>query len=191
MTKVAIWCRHKDDNIIGIGPNIPWHIRSDFQRFRRITEEKNVVAGQTTYESFPNKTLPNRNIYVLTMDKNYKPTDESAHFVVNDINFFKDFAEDIYISGGASIYKLFMTTDAALMPDIVVDCVFMGELDETLEGEKVTISPCIEVLDKKYKQILPDYELDNVLTKVWVKKGDFVEQSVLKDIVKAIEGEKS
>ena len=38
MTKIAIWCRHDGDNIIGIGPNIPWHISSDFKRFRRITD---------------------------------------------------------------------------------------------------------------------------------------------------------
>ena len=45
MTKVAVWCRHKDDNIIGIGPQIPWHVSSDFKRFKRITEGKNLVAG--------------------------------------------------------------------------------------------------------------------------------------------------
>ena len=66
MTKIAVWCRHKEDNIIGIGPNIPWHISSDFKRFRRITENACITCGQTTYESFPNRTLPNRKIYVLT-----------------------------------------------------------------------------------------------------------------------------
>ena len=60
MTKIAIWCRHDKDNIIGIGPQIPWHIPSDFKRFRRITNGTNIVCGQTTYESFPNRTLPNR-----------------------------------------------------------------------------------------------------------------------------------
>ena len=162
MTKVAVWCRHDGDNIIGIGSEIPWHIKSDFQRFRRITTGQNVVAGQSTYESFPNRTLPDRNIYILSFETDYQVTDPEHHFVVNDVNFFKDFEQDIYVSGGASIYKLFMTGGPKLMPDIVVD------------------------LNQKYKQIFPDFDLDNITTRVMVRKGEFVEQSVLKRIILAI-----
>lgn len=95
-----------------------------------------MVVGQTTYESFPNRTLPNRNIYVLTLDEEYEVSDKEHHFVVNDVNFFKDFEEDLYISGGASVYKLFMTGSSKLMPEIVVDCVYKGELKAGLEGQK-------------------------------------------------------
>jgi hypothetical protein len=186
MTKVAIWCRHEGDNIIGIGSEIPWHIKSDFQRFRRITTNQNVVAGQSTYESFPNRTLPDRNIYVLTFDTNYQVTDPEHHFVVNDVNFFKDFEQDIYVSGGASIYKLFMTGGSKLMPDIVIDCVYKGQINPNLKGQEINITPCIEVLNQKYKQIFPDFDLDNIATRVMVRKGEFVEQSVLKRIIIAI-----
>lgn len=189
MTKVAVWCRHTGDNIIGIGPNIPWHVKSDFKRFRRITEGQNLVAGQTTYESFPNRTLPNRDIFVLTFDENYEVSDHEHHFVVTDINDFKDFEGDLYISGGASIYKLFMTGSPKLMPDIVVDCMYCGDVDAKLEGTKIDITPCIEVLQKSYRQISQDYELDDIVTTVWVRKGEFVEQNVLKRIIQAIEKE--
>ena len=94
MTKIAIWCRHKNDNIIGIGPNIPWHIPSDFKRFRRITEKSCITCGQTTYESFPNRTLPNRKIYVLSFDEKYEVSDKNNHFVINnpeDLSNFREF----------------------------------------------------------------------------------------------------
>jgi len=187
MTKVAIWCRHKDDDVIGIGPDIPWHVKSDFQRFRRITEEQSIVAGQKTYESFPNRTLPNRKIYILTFETDYEVSDEDNHFVVNDVNEFKRMEEDLYISGGATVYKLFMEGSSGLMPEIVVDCVYNGELNPNLKGEKVKITPCIDVLNKSYRQISQDYELDNVTTRVYVRKGEFVEQNVLKRIINAIE----
>ncbi len=187
MTKVAIWCRHKGDNIIGIGPHIPWHVASDFKRFRRITEGQNLVAGETTYETFPNRTLPNRKIYVLTLNQQYEVSDASNHFVVNNINEFKEFPEDLYISGGATIYKLFMTGGAKLLPDIVVDCEYQGDLPQDLKGQPVDISACVEVLQHKYRQMSVDYELDGIITRVYVKKGEFVEQSVLKRIIKAIE----
>lgn len=187
MTKVAIWCRHINDNIIGIGPQIPWHIPSDFKRFRKMTEGCNLVAGETTYESFPNKTLPNRDIYVLTLNKDYEVSDKNRHFVVTNINDFKEFDKDLYIAGGATIYKLFMTGSAKLMPDIVVDSVYHGELNSDLEGKKIDISPCIEVLDKNYQKITQDYIQDNVYTAIYIKKGDFVEQSVLKRLLQILE----
>lgn len=183
MTKIAIWCRHDGDNIIGIGPNIPWHIPSDFKRFRRITERQNIVCGQTTYESFPNRTLPNRQIYVLTFDENYIVSDPQNHFVVNDAKALKDFDEPLYICGGASIYKMFMQRQA---PEIIVDSCFHGEVNPGLDGAPVDISECIDKMKKDYRQISPDYDEDNVTTSVWIKKGEFVPQEVLKHITLAI-----
>ena len=187
MTIVAIWCRHQDDNIIGIGPKIPWHIASDFKRFKRITEGGNLLAGQTTYESFPNRTLPDRKIYVLTFDKNYEVSDAENHFVITDVNALKDFDGTLYIAGGASIYKLFMTRQDDLRPDVVVDCMYQGDIDATLSGPKIDITPAVEALGEAYTQISQNYIEDNVLTRVYVKKNDFVDQSVVKHILNAIE----
>lgn len=184
MTKVAIWCRADQTNIIGIGPNIPWHVASDFKRFRRITNGKNIVAGQTTYESFPSRTLPNRKIFVLTFDENYQVSDTQNHFVVTDIKTFKDFEEDLYICGGASVYKLFMEKQS---PDIIVDSCFYGKIDSSLKGKPVDITYCIEQMQKNYRQISLTYDIDDIKTAVFVKKGEFVDQSVLKHIITAIE----
>ena len=187
MTKVAIWCRHAGDNIIGIGPHIPWHVKSDFQRFKRITEGNSIIAGQKTYESFPNRTLPNRKIYILTFEEDYQVSDAENHFVITNVNEFKDMLEDLYISGGASVYKLFMTSGSKLMPEIVVDCEYMGEVNPDLKGEKIDITTCIDVLKRDYRQVSLDFDLDNIVTRVYARKGEFVEQDVLKKIIKAIE----
>lgn len=187
MTIVSVWCRHENDNVIGIGANIPWHISSDFKRFKRLTEGQVLIAGEKTYESFPNRTLPNRKIYILTFNQNYEVSDPKNHFVVTDINSFKDRKETLYVSGGASVYKAFMTGDFELQPDVVVDCCYHGAMDPTLQGQKVDITPCVEALSKNYKQISEDYLEDNVTTRVFVKTGDFVEQSVIKHIIEAIE----
>ena len=130
MSKIAVWCRHKEDNIIGIGPNIPWHVSSDFKRFQRLTKHKALLVGQTTYESFPNRTLPNRKIYILTFEQDYQVSDPDNHFVI-PLETVKDINEELYISGGASIYKLMMEK---LMPDFIVDSVYMGDqIRETME----------------------------------------------------------
>lgn len=189
MTKIAVWCRHENDNIIGIGPNIPWKILSDFKRFRRITESKTLVAGEKTYESFPNRTLPNRKIIVLTFNEAYEVSDPDNHSVETNIKNFKDFQEDLYISGGASIYKAFMSGGEKLMPDIIVDSMYKGEINPELKGEKIDITYCIDVMNKEYKKISKDYDLDQVITTVWIKKGSFVDQTALKHIITAIEAD--
>lgn len=185
MTKIAVWCRHDGDNLIGIGARIPWHISSDFRRFRKITEGADLVVGEKTYESFPNRTLPNRNLHILTQIPDYEVSDKEHHFVYNDINAFKEFEPDLYVCGGATIYKLFMTSGEKLLPDVIVDSRYCGEVDK-LEGQKIDISPCIEVMEKRYSKVTPDYEQDSVFTSLWVKKGDFVEQSVLKKLINII-----
>ncbi|MDD4556713.1 MAG: dihydrofolate reductase [Alphaproteobacteria bacterium] len=188
MTKIAVWCRHKDDNVIGIGPQIPWHVSSDFKRFKRITQGQNILAGETTYESFPNRTLPNRKIFVLTFNPEYEVSDKENHFVINDVNFFKEFQEDVYICGGASIYKLFMTHPShKLNPEIVVESVFLGDLDPSLKGHKVHITDSVDAVNKKYIKVSKDYVQDNISTAIYIKRSAFVEQSVLKKIIQAIE----
>lgn len=187
MTKIAVWCRHQGDNVIGIGPNIPWHIPSDFKRFRRLTEGQTLIAGQTTYESFPNRTLPNRKILVLTFNPDYELSDTENHQVITDIKYFKEAEGNFYISGGASIYKAFFAGGSKLMPDIIVDSMYCGEINPDLKGVPVDISPCIESMNKNYRQISQDYKLDNVITTVHIRKGEFVDQDVLKHIIESIE----
>lgn len=183
MVKIAVWCRHENDNVIGIGPDIPWHIPSDFKRFRRITEKASITCGQTTYESFPNRTLPNRKIYVLSFDENYEVSDKNNHFVLNDASKLPNLSEPLYVCGGASIYKMFMQNDDI---DVVVDSCYHGALNPDLSGVKVDITPCIDAMYSNYTKVSPDYEEDNVTTTVWVKNGAVVEEEVLKHITLSI-----
>ena len=41
-------------------------------------------------------------------------------------------------------------------------------------------------MKKNYKQISPNYEEDNVITTIWVKKGEFIAQEVLKHLIMSI-----
>lgn len=188
MTKVAIWCRHQGDDIIGIGANIPWNIPSDSRRFRHITLGQTLVVGTTTYESLPNRTLPNRRFVILALDAGYEVSDVKNHQVITDIQKLADYPEDLYISGGASVYAAFFK-DEKLRPDIVVDCVYHGEVKAGLTGKPVSVAASVTIMREKYHPLPQTYELDNVVTTVWLKKGDFVEQSVVKRILNYLETE--
>lgn len=182
MTKVAIWCRHDEDDIIGIGKHIPWNIPSDKALFLALIKEQNVVLGRLTYESLPGRTLPDCQIMVLTSDYKYKVSDKDNHQIIEDVRDLKDFDENLYIAGGAQVYEAFMKGGPKLMPDIVVDCVYKGELDADLKGEKISITPCIEILKKKYFKMPGVCEKDGIIRCIYVKRGDFVDRAVLKSV---------
>lgn len=187
MTIVAIWCRHAGDNIIGAGEGLPWKIPSDTRRFRNLTEGQIKVMGCRTYLGMPQKVLMGRKVMVLDVTGKCEVFDKENHFVVDDINKLKDYPEDLYISGGASVYAAFFT-NAELRPDIVVDCVYGGEISVEAK-ELINVNASVAVLEQKYWPLPQKFELDGVETTVWLKKGDFVEQPVVKKILQYMETE--
>ena len=74
------------------------------------------------------------------------------------------------------------------MPDVVVDCVYQGEIAPEVK-DLINVNKSVEVLEAKYFALPQRFELDNVITTVWLKKGDFVEQSVVKNILNYLETE--
>lgn len=188
MTKVAIWCRHSGDNIIGIGNEIPWDVPSDVKKFVRIVTGQNVVVGRKTYETLSGRTLPDAKIFILSSNNMYEISDKKSHQIISDLRYFKDFEDDLYIAGGASVYEAFFTSQPKLLPDIVVDCVYDGKIKSGLTGEKADISSCINVMNQKFIKASTDFELDQVRTAIYIKRGEFVDQAVLKSLLADIEG---
>ncbi len=187
MTIVSIWCRHKGDNIIGAGVGLPWKIPSDTRRFRNLTEGQIMVMGGRTYGGMPQKVLTGRKVIVLDNSGKTEILDKDNHIVVDNVEKLKDYPEDLYISGGATIYAIFFTTPS-IMPDIVVDCVYSGPINEGAT-DLIDVNRSVAVLEQKYFALPQTFELDGVVTTVWLKKGDFVEQSTVKKIMQYLETE--
>lgn len=93
---------------IGYGNDLLVRIPSDQRFFREETTGKTVIMGRKTLESFPNgMPLKNRTNIVITKQENYKvPGVIVVHSVEEALEQVKDLkSEDIYVIGGASIYK--------------------------------------------------------------------------------------
>lgn len=100
-----IWCEDKNHGI-GINNKMPWNIPSEMQHFIATTKNHTVVMGRKTFESI-GKPLPKRNNIVLTNNKNLKIEGVNIINSTNDI-IQKAKTEDIFIIGGASIYRQFL-----------------------------------------------------------------------------------
>jgi len=190
MTNVVfMWCRHKGDNVIGVDGHLPWCIKSDSEHFWNVVQNENVVCGRKTYEIFPEELPALKKVFVFSLQADYTTRNTADHIVVSSQKQLEDYLseeDDIYVAGGAEIYKLFMEGKEKFKPHIVVDCVYEGDMKT--EGTVVAeISDCISVLEKKYRKITPDYCADNVASAIWVRKGEFVEQKILKKVLAILE----
>ncbi|MBS4534463.1 dihydrofolate reductase [Clostridium sp. D2Q-14] len=97
------------NNGIGKNNNLLTHIPEDLKYFKKITHGHVVVMGYNTYMSLPNRPLSNRINIVLTR----KDIKLDGAIIVNNIDTLLKTLEDykdkeIYICGGASIYKQMM-----------------------------------------------------------------------------------
>jgi dihydrofolate reductase len=99
---------HDPNRVIGNGPNIPWHIREDFLHFKATTTGHTIIYGSTTFSSIGH-ALPNRRNIVLAFDKDFDAPGAEVWTSIEDlIKEFKDSQEEVFICGGASIYRQFL-----------------------------------------------------------------------------------
>jgi dihydrofolate reductase len=91
------------NNAIGKNNELLWHLPKDLKHFKQITSGHTVVMGRKTFDSI-GKPLPNRrNIIITRQDINPEgcevanSLDGALALATND--------EDLYIIGGAEIYR--------------------------------------------------------------------------------------
>lgn len=83
-------------------------IPADMRFFRDVTTNKVVIMGKNTLESFPGgRPLKNRVNIVIALEKDYRVNDAIVVYSIEEaLEEAKKYkSEDIYIIGGASIYK--------------------------------------------------------------------------------------
>ncbi len=100
---ISIIVAYAHDRVIGRHGKIPWHLPDDLYHFRRVTSGHTVVMGRKTYESIGH-ALPQRRNIVLT-----------RHHELAEVGFEVLHSKeevlalgDVFIIGGASLYRQFL-----------------------------------------------------------------------------------
>lgn len=93
-----------ENNAIGKGNKMPWHLPNDFKYFKKNTLEHSVVMGRKTYQSI-GKPLPERRNIVLTRDLTYKSDEVDVANSLREVFSYCRDEHEIFIIGGAEIYK--------------------------------------------------------------------------------------
>lgn len=102
-----IWAMTKEF-VIGKNNQIPWHIKEDLIYYKNHTKGKPVLMGEATYFSlkgyYKTKPLPYGDIYVASLNESLVLEDA---VIVHDVEeFLKKRTEDLWVVGGATIYRL-------------------------------------------------------------------------------------
>jgi dihydrofolate reductase len=93
------------NNELGKGNTLLWHMPADMKHFKDTTALHSVLMGRKTFESI-GKPLPNRRNVVITRDANYSQKGaEIVHSLAAALDLFPDQNEEIFVIGGAEIYK--------------------------------------------------------------------------------------
>jgi dihydrofolate reductase len=91
---------------IGKNNQLLWHMPADLKHFKQITSGHTVIMGRRTYDSV-GKPLPNRRNIIITRQDISIPGCEVVKSVDEALELCAG-EEEVFIVGGAEIYKLAM-----------------------------------------------------------------------------------
>ena len=83
---------------------MPWNVPDDLQHFKATTLNKTILMGLTTYQAI-GRPLPNRKTIVVSFEPFEDERVEVRSSLEEVIEEYRSSGEDLFISGGASIYK--------------------------------------------------------------------------------------
>ena len=107
------------NNALGKDNDLIWHLPADLKRFKKVTTGHYILMGRNTYESI-GRPLPNRTTIIITRNKNYfKEGCLIANSLEEAVEMAKEEAQ-VFIIGGAQIYKETIAKDLAEQLDITL-----------------------------------------------------------------------
>lgn len=114
-------CAIGKEKQIGFQNRLLWNLPQDLKHFKKITQGHAVIMGQKTFESI-GKALPGRKNIVLSLDPNFHPEGcEVSNDLAGLVKNYQNSPEEVFIIGGASIYKQFIPYAAKLYLTLVDD----------------------------------------------------------------------
>lgn len=98
-----------ESRAIGKDNRLLWHIPEDLKRFKELTSGHAVIMGENTYHSI-GRPLPNRTNIIVTLNQELElPGCMIAHSLDEAVQVAREHEqEEIFVMGGASIYKQFL-----------------------------------------------------------------------------------
>ena len=103
---ISMICAVGKNLAIGRDNKLIWNLPNDLKHFKEITMGRTVIMGDRTFESI-GRPLPGRKNIVVTLTENYEaPGCEVRNSLEEVLSEYKNSEEEVFVIGGATIYKL-------------------------------------------------------------------------------------
>lgn len=151
---------------IGKDNDLLWHLSGDLKRFKQLTTGHPVVMGRKTWDSLPKRPLPKRQNIVMTNNPDFAAKGATVVHSVNGLfRVLKDCEEEVFVMGGAAIYKALLPFCRRLYitrvyrdyeADVYFPTIDMSEftlvsLGEPLQDEESGLDFAYEEYERKYR----------------------------------------
>ncbi len=122
-----------ENHAIGKNNQLLWHMPNDLKHFKDITSGRTIIMGRKTFDSV-GKPLPRRRNIVVTRQDITIPGCEVVKSIEDGLALCKD-EDEVFIGGGAEIYKLAMHLTNRIYLTIIHKSfdadTFFPEIDQT------------------------------------------------------------
>lgn len=122
---IGLIVAYSKNRVIGKDGQIPWRIKGEQKRFRELTTGNIVIMGRKSYEEI-GRPLPNRYTIVVSNTQKFEAENCTTAGSLQEAIEIADKSKNIYISGGAGLYKEAID---------IVDKMFITEIDAVVEGD--------------------------------------------------------
>lgn len=148
----------KKDRVIGKDNDLPWNIPEDLKHFKETTKGHPIIMGRKTFESI-GRPLPKRTNIIVTRNIEYGQDGAIVvHSLEEAIEEAKQHDDQLFIIGGASIYKEALEKDLVdqlIITEVVMDVegdTFFPELDDSNWVKNSTVNLVPDVVIVKYNR---------------------------------------
>lgn len=104
---ISIIVAVSENNVIGKDNKLLWHLPADLKYFKQLTIGHSIIMGRKTFESI-GKPLPQRKSIIVTRNKNFEAEGCAVVNSLEDAIALSQNKEEVFIIGGAEIYKAAM-----------------------------------------------------------------------------------
>ena len=127
---------------LGKNNNLIFHIKEDMKYFKDVTLNHIVVMGRKTYESLPGLLKDRKNVVITRNKEMMFPNEVEVYSSVEEfMKHYSNYKEEIFIIGGASIYKQFIDyCDTIYLTEVNKTCdadVYFPEFDKNLYNKEI------------------------------------------------------
>jgi dihydrofolate reductase len=131
------------ERIIGREGDLPWKLSEDLKFFKRTTSGHPIVMGRKTFDSI-GRPLPKRQNIVLTRDDSWSADGVDVIHSPDDLASLELQDDQVFIIGGAQIYRAFLP----LLDDLFVSWVYDSHPGDTRFPEFESLFPKYEVVQQ-------------------------------------------